>query len=148
MKKPGPPETVQPAISGLVDVPVSFCGVPVIKGVGDLPRELLIAADANDNLPIGFHAPKHCTCHFSLHSKAVQMIATLHLCTTYCHVWLPTLTTRPLHAWAEWSCHCMQSTAQRITAQHNTSQHTTAQHGQPAQHGTAWLCVLHKRSLE
>ena len=72
MKKPGPPETVQPTISGLVDVPVSFCGVPVIKGVGDLPRELLIAADANDNLPIGFHAPKHCTCHFSLHSKAVS----------------------------------------------------------------------------
>jgi len=101
MKNPDPPETVQPAISGLVDFPVGFCGVSVIKGVCDLPWKLLIAADANDNLPIGFHAPKHRACHFSLHSKAVKVIAAQHLCTMCCHVCLPTMPTCPSHAWAE-----------------------------------------------
>lgn len=64
------PEAVQPAIYGFVDFPVSFCGVPVIKWVGDLAWELLVAADPNHNLPIGFHAPKQSTCHLSLHSIA------------------------------------------------------------------------------
>ena len=128
---------MQPAISGLVDFPVSFCGVPVIKGIGDLPRELLIAADPNDNLPIGFHAPKHCTCHFSLQSQAVQMIAAQqHLCTLCCCVCLPIMTSCLLHAWAEWSRHCRHSTAQHSTAQHSTAQHSTSQHS-TAQHSMA-----------
>lgn len=52
------PEAVQPAISGFVDFPISICGVPVIKGIGDLAWELLIAADANHNLSISFHTPE------------------------------------------------------------------------------------------
>ena len=64
------PEAVQPAICSFVNFPVSFCGVPVIKGIGDLAWKLLIAADPNHNLPIGFHAPKKSTCHLSLHSMA------------------------------------------------------------------------------
>ena len=64
------PEAVQPAICGFVDFPVGFCGVPVIKGVGDFAWKLLVAADPNHNLPVGFHAPEQSTCHLRLHSIA------------------------------------------------------------------------------
>ena len=65
------PEAVQPAVHGLVDFPVGICGVPVIKGVGDLAWKLLIAADPDDDLSIGFHTPEQGACHLSLSQDIV-----------------------------------------------------------------------------
>lgn len=50
----GTPEAMQPAINSSKDLHVSLCHMPIIKGISNHSWKLLIAADANHNLTIGF----------------------------------------------------------------------------------------------
>lgn len=70
----GPPEAVQPAVHSTENLPVGLGGVAVIEGVHDLAGELLVAADANDDLAIGLHAPEQSPCHLSLQMSG-QLVA-------------------------------------------------------------------------
>ena len=63
------PEAVQVAIYCLMYGLVARSGVPVIKGVHNDSRELLVRSDDDDDVPAGLHAPEKGPRQLSLSSR-------------------------------------------------------------------------------